>query len=177
MTEISIRAAELSDAEAIYQIFEQPTAQANTLQLPWRSVAQRRDWLARVTADGHVLVAEVDGRVIGNIGLRLAAGRRRDVGEFGMSVHDEFQGRGVGTALVQAMLDLADNWLGLRRIELVVYTDNVSAIHLYEKFGFRIEGTAHQYAWRAGALVDAHYMARLRTVPGVTPGVAPRATS
>jgi putative acetyltransferase len=79
-----------------------------------------------------------------------------------MSVHDDFQGRGVGTALMAALIELADNWLGLRRVELEVWTDNVAAIHLYQKFGFEIEGTAHAFAWRAGALVDAHYMARLR---------------
>jgi putative acetyltransferase len=80
----------------------------------------------------------------------------------GMSVHDDYQGRGVGTALMAAMVDLADNWLGLRRIELQVWTDNAPAIHLYEKFGFAIEGTGRQFARRAGELIDAYYMARLR---------------
>jgi len=64
--------------------------------------------------------------------------------------------------LIAAMVDLADNWLGLRRIELSVYTDNAPAIHLYGKFGFVIEGTARQFALRNGVYVDAHMMARLR---------------
>lgn len=163
MSEIVIRAAELSDADALQEIFNQPKAQAGTLQLPWRSVGQRRDWLSRVLSDGHVLVAEVDGRVVGQLGLHIqATPRRRDVGSFGMAVHDDFQGRGIGKALVQAMIDLADNWLGLRRIELEVYADNVGAIRLYEKFGFVVEGTGRQWARRDGELVDALYMARLK---------------
>jgi putative acetyltransferase len=80
-----------------------------------------------------------------------------------MSVHDDFQGRGVGTALMRAMLELADNWLGLRRIELEVWADNAAAIHVYEKFGFVVEGTGRQFARRAGELVEAHFMARLRS--------------
>ena len=64
--------------------------------------------------------------------------------------------------MMAAMIDLADNWLGLRRIELEVWTDNAPAVHLYEKFGFVIEGTARQYARRAGTFVDAYHMARLR---------------
>jgi putative acetyltransferase len=59
------------------------------------------------------------------------------------------------------MIDLADNWLGLRRIELTVFADNVAAIHLYQKCGFTIEGTARQFALREGAYCDAHTMARL----------------
>jgi putative acetyltransferase len=79
-----------------------------------------------------------------------------------MSVHDAFQNRGVGSALMRAMIDLADNWLGLRRLELEVWTDNTLAIHLYEKFGFAVEGTGRQYARRAGELVDCYFMARLK---------------
>ena len=79
-----------------------------------------------------------------------------------MSVHDDFQNRGVGSALMAAMVDLADNWLGLRRIELEVWTDNLAAIHLYEKYGFVKEGTARRFAKRDGGYVDAFYMGRLR---------------
>jgi len=48
------------------------------------------------------------------------------------------------------MIDLADQWLNLSRLELEVYTDNDAAIHLYKKFGFVIEGTRHQFAYRDG---------------------------
>jgi putative acetyltransferase len=43
-----------------------------------------------------------------------------------MAVRDDWQSRGVGTALMEAALDLADNWLNLTRIELSVYTDNAA---------------------------------------------------
>ena len=75
---------------------------------------------------------------------------------------DEFIGRGIGTALLGALIDAADKWLNLRRLELTVYVDNVAAIGLYEKFGFVIEGTRRQDAFRDGAFVDAYGMARLR---------------
>lgn len=35
-----------------------------------------------------------------------------------------------------AILDIGDNWLNLKRVELEVNTDNPVAVHLYEKFGF-----------------------------------------
>jgi putative acetyltransferase len=79
-----------------------------------------------------------------------------------MGVHDEMQGRGVGSALLHAGVDLADRWLNLTRLELEVYTDNDPAIRLYERFGFEREGTMHQYAFRDGAYVDAYLMARVR---------------
>lgn len=113
-------------------------------------------------ANAHHLVAEIDTRVVGSLGLHTETSpRQRYIGSIGMTVHDDFQGRGVGTALMTAMIDLADNWLGLHRIELHVYTDNALAVHLYEKFGFVIEGTARQFALRGGMYVDAYAMARL----------------
>jgi putative acetyltransferase len=47
-------------------------------------------------------------------------------------------------------------------LELEVYTDNEPAVRLYQKFGFEIEGTAIQYAFRDGQYVDLYLMARLR---------------
>ncbi|MEO0409275.1 MAG: GNAT family N-acetyltransferase, partial [Cyanobacteria bacterium P01_A01_bin.135] len=56
----------------------------------------------------------------------------------------------------------ADKWLNLTRLELIVYTDNGPAVRLYKKFGFVVEGTLTQYAFRDGAYVDAYTMARLK---------------
>jgi putative acetyltransferase len=80
----------------------------------------------------------------------------------GMAVRDDWQGRGAGTALLQAAIDLAEQWLNLSRLELEVYTDNEPAIRLYKKFGFRIEGTLVHFAFRDGQYEDAYLMARLR---------------
>jgi putative acetyltransferase len=79
-----------------------------------------------------------------------------------MSVHDDFQGQGVGTELMAAMVDFAENWLNIRRIELQVYTDNEPGIALYKKFGFEVEGAHRNYSFREGQHVDSYTMARLR---------------
>jgi putative acetyltransferase len=100
---------------------------------------------------------------VGSLGLTLeTAMRRRHCAGLGMAVHDDVQGQGIGSAFLAAGIDLADNWLGLRRLELHVYTDNVAGIRLYEKFGFAIEGTAREFALRDGVYIDAYAMARLR---------------
>ena len=163
MATISVRGREPHDLEAIHEIMNCPGVVRETLQLPLRSLEARREQYTQWSADANSLVAEIDGRVVGQLGLHLqATPRRRHVASFGMAVHDDFQGRGVGSALMVAMIDLADNWLNLRRIELAVYADNAPAIHLYEKFGFTIEGTQRHFAFRDGAYVDAYSMARVR---------------
>jgi putative acetyltransferase len=110
-----------------------------------------------------MLAAVVKDRVVGQLGLDLNSGRRAHVVRLGMMVHAEYQGRGVGSALMAAAVDLAENWLNISRIELECYTDNVAARALYEKFGFALEGTLHDYAFRAGRYVDAYLMARIRS--------------
>ena len=77
-----------------------------------------------------------------------------------MAVRDDRQGQGVGTALLRAAVDLADQWLNLQRLELEVYVDNEPAVRLYRKFGFEIEGTLLRYAYRAGQYVDVYAMVR-----------------
>jgi putative acetyltransferase len=160
---IVIRRAEPADAEAIHETFLGPQAIAGTLQLPYPSVEMWRKRLVEVPADDYVLVATIAGDVVGNLGLHAASKspRRRHAGNLGMSVRDDRQGFGVGTALLRAAIELADGWLNYQRLELLVYTDNLAALHLYRKFGFAIEGTCRAYAFRDGSYVDAYQMARL----------------
>ena len=162
--EISIRHAEPEDYEALRRVHSGPRAVAGTLQSPFPS---REVWRRRLAdpKDGvYSLVAGVDGEVVGNLDLETFPGspRLKHTGRIGMAVRDEWQGNGVGTALLEAALDLADNWLALTRIELTVYTDNTAGIALYEKFGFEIEGTHRRYAFRNGLYADAYSMARIR---------------
>ena len=79
-----------------------------------------------------------------------------------MSVHDDFHGRGIGSAVMAALIDVADNWLNLRRLELTVYVDNEPALRLYRKFDFEIEGTRRGDVFRDGRFVDSFAMARWR---------------
>ena len=114
----------------------------------------------------HRLVADVDGRAVGLAALHLAPEpTRAHAGGLGMSVHPDYWGQGVGTALLAAVVDLADNWLGLERLELGVNTDNPAAIRLYEKAGFVSEGLLRYHAYGDGRWGHTLSMARLRPVP------------
>ena len=166
---IVVRRAEARDADALREIFNSPRAMAGTLQLPFPSVAMWAKRIEEFPAEDVLLVAEIGGEVVGNLGLHAASKspRRRHAGMIGMSVRDDWQGRGVGRALLAAGIDLADNWIGYARLELTVYTDNAAALALYRKFGFDIEGTARRYALRDGELVDVYLMARHALGTGV----------
>jgi putative acetyltransferase len=160
-TDILIRAMEPADLPDITEAWNQPRAYAGTLQLPYTSLEARQQRHAAFAASTR-LVAVIDGKAIGMIFLSRFENRRSHVGSIGMAVHDAYAGRGVGTALMAAVIDLADNWLQLKRLELGVYADNARAIALYERFGFEREGLNRAYAWRDGAYADSLMMARLR---------------
>ena len=162
---ITIRRTEPGDYEAVRLIYAGPKAFAGTLQIPFPSAEHWRKRLADPPEGLFSLVACVEQEIVGQLGLNTfpTRPRRRHVGQIGMAVRDDWQGKGVGTALMQAAVDLADKWLNLTRLELEVYTDNAAAIRLYEKFGFRIEGTHAEYSFRDGQYVDTYSMARLKT--------------
>ena len=161
VTAATIRAARADDYQDIYKVLACPGVVRDTLQLPYVSLDRRRKSLEDLGPDDYYLVAEVDGRVVGTLSLRRRKDRLAHVAGLGMAVHDDYQNQGIGAALVAAAIDLADNWLNLKRVELDVYTDNARAIHLYEKFGFVTEGTRRDLAFREGEYVDAYSMARV----------------
>ena len=160
-SDIVVRAAEPSDMAAVTEVMNQPRAYWGTLQWPFHSVALRESKF-QLDRNNVMLVAEVEGKVVGNIGLhREIAHRRAHAAGIGMAVHDAYAGRGVGSALMGAVVDLAERWWNIKRLELNVYADNPRAIALYERFGFQREGLFKAYAWRDGEYVDSLAMARL----------------
>jgi L-phenylalanine/L-methionine N-acetyltransferase len=161
--DIVIRAVEPEDYQAFHDIHSQPKVIWGTAQPPYSSASKWRERLSALPENVHGFVAEIDGRVIGSasVVVETSSMRRKHAGTLGMAVHDDFQGMGVGRLLMSSCLQLADEWLNLRRVDLRVYADNHSAIALYRQFGFEVEGTLKCHSFRGGNYIDAHMMARL----------------
>jgi len=160
-----IRACRPDDADGLCALMNLPGVRQGTLRLPFHRPEQIRTNLNTDAPDDLYLVASIDGHLIGNAALNRFKGRRRHAASLGMMVHDDYVGRGVGKAMATALIQAADQWLDIRRLELTVFADNKPAIALYEKLGFQAEGTLKAFAFRNGAYVDALSMARLRTPP------------
>lgn len=161
---IKIRHAEKEDANVLRQIYSMPGVIEGTLQIPFPSSRIWEERTSNLPANITALVAEYENAVRGNLGLWIENSfpRRRHTAGIGMAVHDEFLRKGIGSALLEAALDLTDNWLNIIRVELTVFTDNEAAIKLYEKFGFEKEGTLKKYAFKSGQFSDAYSMARVK---------------
>lgn len=162
---VEFRRASLADVEGLSRLMGQPDVLRNTLQLPLPSAEIWRKRLeAQVVDPLQIHVVAIHGvELIGSAGLHPVTGslRTRHVAGLGLCVAPAWWGRGVGSALMQRLLDWADHWAGLLRIELGVFPDNARAIALYRKFGFELEGTQRAWALRDGAYVDSLMMARL----------------
>ncbi len=128
--DIAVRHSEPDDYRALHRIFSGPRAIAGTLQLPFPRAETWRERLSEPPEGLYSLVACVEGEVVGSLSLEISPTRwrMRHVGSIGMAVRDDWQGKGIGTALMEAALDIADNWLNLTRIELRVYVDNAAGI-------------------------------------------------
>jgi L-phenylalanine/L-methionine N-acetyltransferase len=161
MTEITIRAFEMKDWEDVSELFMAPNCRWGTLQMPYQSRDDIRKKLESPPGNIRRLVAECEGKVVGMLGLHTYKDRRSHACGLGMFVHDDYQGRGIGSRLMEASIELAERWLGLTRMELTVFTDNDHAVALYKKFNFIIEGTHFDYARREGEFVDTFAMARV----------------
>ena len=161
-----IRPMELGDTAGFNALRRMPGVFENTTGLPSCRTADSEAFIAGLGPDDHNFVAVLDdGTVIGAAGLTVFSNpRMRHVGSVGLYVHTDYQNQGVGTALMKVLLELADNWLMLVRVELEVFADNERAIHLYEKFGFEKEGLMRMSVVRDGQYQDNYKMARLRPI-------------
>jgi putative acetyltransferase len=160
---ITIRAMQDEDLPATTAIRQMPHHRWGTLATPFESVERWRKYRASNPAPTALLVACAGDAVVGTGGIfGNPLPRRAHAASLGIGLHDDWRGKGVGTALFGALIDMADNWLGLRRLELAVYCDNPPAIALYEKFGFQIEAREVADAYRDGVFVDSYFMGRLR---------------
>jgi putative acetyltransferase len=159
---VTLQRATEQHIDGLVALYSHPQVARQVLQMPYPSA---EIWRKRLSVENErllPLVALHDGEVIGNCSLEQHARvRRAHSGSIGMVVARDWQGQGVGTRLLAAVLEVADNWMGLQRVELTVFSDNEPALALYRRHGFEVEGQLRDYAMRDGRLTDVYSMARL----------------
>ena len=168
--ELVIRRSTPDDAPAFARMFSDAELYGNTLQLPYPDADAWRKRLADIAVPGTSdisLVGLRGGELVASAGLfrRSQALRQRHVASVGISVARAVHGQGVGTRMMAALVDYADHWAQVLRLELTVFADNEHAIALYRKFGFEVEGRHRADTLRDGRYVDSLTMARLHPSP------------
>ena len=157
-----VRPAFPDDLESYYELLRHPAVARGTAQIPTQEIGRVRKRLLSMPSNGHRFVADVNGRIAGSVNIfQHENPRERHAAHLGIAVHPDFWGQGVGSTLMHAALDLADEWLCLKRVALEVYVDNAVAVRLYKKFGFEIEGRHRYHAYGDGRWTDSYFMARL----------------
>ncbi|WP_409253871.1 GNAT family N-acetyltransferase [Bacillus sp. SCS-153A] len=160
--QIEIRPIRVSDAEEVTEIMIQEKVMPNVVSLPSIRVERFETILKGASPEQHEFVAVSSGKVIGFAGLHQGKGRRSHSATLFIMIHEEFHGKGAGTALVNKLIDLADNWLMLERVELTVLDNNQRAKHLYERLGFIDEGFSKGTIIQNGRYAGEYRMARFR---------------
>ena len=107
--------------------------------------------------DGVMYTAKEDSEIIGIAHVSRLKRRMSHRASIGVSVRQCAWHRGVGTALMEALVAFARN-NGMEQLELEVRSDNERAIRLYEKFGFQKIGTIPAFLKVNGESFDCDYM-------------------
>ncbi len=90
---------------------------------------------------GNIFVARIDGTIVGFAVVRGSVlSRMRHVGRLEIMVASGYRGRGIGVALMEAVVAWSEAASGLTKLALNVFDDNERAIGLYRRFGFVEEG-------------------------------------
>jgi len=165
--EFLIRPIDIGDGKGVNALRRMPGVFENILGIPSERVKHNEDLIMNMKGNHHQFVAVVKNKngeeeIIGSAGLMVNINPRiSHSGSIVIMIHKDYQNMRVGTALMETLLDVADNWLMLIRVELAVFQDNKKAIHLYEKFGFEKEGLKRFASIRNGKYEDEYLMARI----------------
>jgi putative acetyltransferase len=162
MLNINIRPVKLQDFRDISRIRKMAGVMENILATPEEPEEKVKNKIENITENDYWYVAEANGQVIGVAILnRYSNQRKSHAAQISIMVDANFHSQGIGTALMRKLINLSDNILGLKRLELFVFIDNQKAIDLYKKFGFKVEGKQKYSALKNGKYTDELMMARI----------------
>lgn len=166
--ELVIEEAQREDSVSLAQLLETVTLESDFLAQDDRSSVLNGEQLAsyidsRQSVPNEIcLVAKLGHEVIGVCNVTSNQDTKTShIGDIFIAVAKPYWGNGIGQFLMGTMIDWAVNTPAIRRLELTVQARNERAVHLYQKFGFDIEGTKKRGArTKNGEFLDVYLMAK-----------------
>ena len=144
----TLRRLEMSDLEDVWVAVD-ASRERLAPWMPWidgtRTIDDQRAWLETVVRDPGTLDGGgmfVDGRYVGGAGLTWDPFRVK--GEIGYWIIGEFEGQGIVTRAVRALLDVGFHEVGLHRIEIHAGVENTRSRAIPERLGFTLEGVERE---------------------------------
>jgi RimJ/RimL family protein N-acetyltransferase len=162
---LSIREARVQDARVLLDYIQDISGESDFLTFgPGEfdlSEADEKEYLRKCRESDNqlYLVGLIAGRVVSV--LTFSGGRRsrvRHSGEFGISVRRDVWGLGIGSWMLDALIEWARATGIVKKLDLRVRTDNQRAIALYMQKGFVIEGTIRKEMLVDGKYFDHYWM-------------------
>lgn len=152
---LTIREAIETDATAIKDIVNSIAAEKYYV-VPERS---REDWDETIkdikSNKGLIIVAQVNANIVAMATLtRGRLEKNKHTVQLGIIILKKFRRLGIGTAMMDYLIEWARKQEGLEKISLTVFSTNKPAINLYQKFGFEIEGISKKQYKIEGKYVD-----------------------
>lgn len=157
---LNIRPASVADIPAITEIYNEAILTTTaTFDIEPKSIAERTSWLDSHGPRHPVLIAELDGQVVGWSALTPWSDRKAYDGtaETSFYVQSGFRGRGIGKALKDAILSEARR-IGYHTLLARVAEGSAESLHLNEAAGFRHVGTMKEVGRKFGRLLDVHIL-------------------
>lgn len=161
-----IRKVEIDDAKALLDMQCQLDEQTNNMM--FEKGERPRDTLfiekqIQDLKEEHtlMLVVEQYGKIVGFLNAERGMYRRiHHTAYIVVGLLVGYRGMGIGTKLFKALEEWANTY-SITRLELTVMCHNTSAIALYRKNGFEIEGIRKHSMYVEGKYVDEYYMAKV----------------
>lgn len=158
-----IRRAQVPDAAAIAEIYNEAIATTTaTFDTEPKSIEERIRWLQSHDERHPVLVAELDGEIVGWASLTAWSDRAAygDTVETSFYVHSSHRGRGIGRKLQVALIEEAQR-LGFHTLIARITDGSAESIHLHETTGFVHVGTLKEVGRKFGKLLDVHVLQKM----------------
>jgi RimJ/RimL family protein N-acetyltransferase len=158
---IQFRPKQTGDTEMLWAMFSTLSETTISNLIPPFTRERIEGWTKDIDYDKVLAIVAVtaNGRIVANASLQFNPQEvLRHKAELGITVHDSYQNRGIGTALLSHLLGIAKE-RGIKKVHLTVRTDNERAIRLYSKFGFTAEGTFKKEMYLNGKFVDDYRLA------------------